>query len=64
MIHVHDQIDPLFDIEVINFELEQGGLKTDIVCFEYFSYYSPLPSGTPERFEKTGDFFSKLPGHT
>ena len=36
MIHVHDQIDPLFDIEVINFELEQGGLKTDIVCFEYF----------------------------
>lgn len=27
MIHVHDQIDPLFDIEVINFELEQGGIK-------------------------------------
>jgi ribosome-binding ATPase YchF (GTP1/OBG family) len=27
MIHVHDKIDPLFDIEVINFELEQGGIK-------------------------------------
>src|SRR3990167_9284979 len=27
MIHVHNQIDPLFDIEVINFELEQGGIK-------------------------------------
>lgn len=27
MIHVHDKIDPLFDIEVINFELEQAGIK-------------------------------------
>src|SRR3989338_4142412 len=26
-IHVHDKIDPLFDIEVINFELEQAGIK-------------------------------------
>ena len=25
--YVHDKIDPLFDIEVINFELEQGGIK-------------------------------------
>jgi ribosome-binding ATPase YchF (GTP1/OBG family) len=27
MIHVHEKIDPLFDIEVINFELEQAGIK-------------------------------------
>lgn len=27
MIHVHDKIDPLFDVEVINFELEQAGIK-------------------------------------
>jgi len=26
-IHVHNKIDPLFDIEVINFELEQAGIK-------------------------------------
>ena len=26
-IHVHDKVDPLFDIEVINFELEQAGIK-------------------------------------
>src|SRR3990167_2967578 len=25
--YVHDKIDPLFDIEVINFELEQWGIK-------------------------------------
>ena len=34
-IHVHNKIDPLFDIEVINFELEAAGnKKTDAVCFE------------------------------
>ena len=27
MIHVHDKVDPMFDIEVINFELEQAGIK-------------------------------------
>ncbi|OGI60938.1 hypothetical protein A2641_00945 [Candidatus Nomurabacteria bacterium RIFCSPHIGHO2_01_FULL_37_25] len=27
MIHVHDKVDPLFDIEVINFELDQAGIK-------------------------------------
>src|SRR3989344_5903317 len=25
--HVHEKIDPMFDIEVINFELQQGGIK-------------------------------------
>ncbi len=27
IIHVNDRVDPLFDIEVINFELEQAGIK-------------------------------------
>ncbi len=27
VIHVHDKVDPLFDIEVINFELEKAGIK-------------------------------------
>ncbi len=27
MIHVHDKVDPMFDIEVINFELEQAGIN-------------------------------------
>ena len=27
VIHVHEKVDPLFDIEVINFELEQAGIK-------------------------------------
>jgi ribosome-binding ATPase YchF (GTP1/OBG family) len=27
VIHVHDKVDPMFDIEVINFELEQAGIK-------------------------------------
>src|SRR3989344_5604660 len=27
MIHVHDQIDPIFDIEIINLELEKGGIS-------------------------------------
>ncbi len=31
MIHVHDKIDPLFDIEVINFELEQAGIKKPVL---------------------------------
>ncbi|OGI85871.1 hypothetical protein A3A05_00735 [Candidatus Nomurabacteria bacterium RIFCSPLOWO2_01_FULL_41_12] len=30
-IHVHDKVDPLFDIEVINFELEQAGIKKPIL---------------------------------
>ena len=27
IIHVHEKVDPLFDIEIINLELEKGGIK-------------------------------------
>jgi len=53
MIHVHDQIDPLFDIEVINFELEQGGIKKPTL-------YVLNTSEAAENVKK--DFIAKLPG--
>jgi hypothetical protein len=53
MIHVHDKIDPLFDIEVINFELEQAGLKKPTL-------YVLNTSAAAENVKK--DFISKLPG--
>ena len=53
MIHVHNQIDPLFDIEVINFELEQGGIKKPTL-------YVLNTSEAVDNIKK--DFISKLPG--
>ena len=53
MIHVHNQIDPLFDIEVINFELEQAGIKKPTL-------YVLNTSEIVENIKK--DFVSKLPG--
>src|SRR3989338_1876025 len=53
MIHVHDKIDPMFDIEVINFELEQGGIKKPTL-------YVLNTSEVAENIKK--DFVSKLPG--
>ncbi|MFA5932231.1 MAG: redox-regulated ATPase YchF [Candidatus Paceibacterota bacterium] len=53
MIHVHDHIDPLFDIEVINFELEQAGIKKPTL-------YVLNTSEAAENVKK--DFISKLPG--
>src|SRR3990167_806006 len=53
MIHVHDKIDPLFDIEVINFELEQGGIKKPTL-------YVLNTSEAVDNIKK--DFISKLPG--
>jgi len=53
MIHVHDQIDPLFDIEVINFELEQAGIKKPTL-------YVLNTSEAAENVKK--DFISKLSG--
>ena len=41
MIHVHDKIDPLFDIEVINFELEQAGIKKPTLYVLNISEISP-----------------------
>jgi len=53
MIHVHDKIDPLFDIEVINFELEQAGIKKPTL-------YVLNTSEAADVIKK--DFISKLPG--
>ena len=53
MIHVHDKIDPLFDIEIINFELEQASIKKPTL-------YVLNTSEAVENIKK--DFVSKLPG--
>ncbi len=53
MIHVHDKVDPLFDIEVINYELEQAGIKKPTL-------YVLNTSEAADEVKK--DFISKLPG--
>lgn len=53
IIHVHNEIDPLFDIEVINFELEQAGIKKPTL-------YVLNTSAAAENVKK--DFISMLPG--
>ena len=53
MIHVHDKIDPLFDIEVINMELELAGIKKPTL-------YVLNTSEAAENVKK--DFIFKLPG--
>lgn len=51
--HVHDNIDPLFDIEVINFELEQAEIKKPVLYV----------LNTSEVNDKiSDDFKNKLPG--
>jgi ribosome-binding ATPase len=52
-IHVHDKVDPLFDIEVINMELELAGIKKPTL-------YVLNKSEAAENVKK--DFISKLPG--
>ncbi len=65
-IHVHDKVDPLFDIEVINFELEQAGIKKPTLYVLNKSEVYPLAYGTsPSQGEidgMPGDFLSKIPG--
>ncbi|OGI73572.1 hypothetical protein A2737_01110 [Candidatus Nomurabacteria bacterium RIFCSPHIGHO2_01_FULL_41_71] len=51
--HVHDKVDPLFDIEVINMELELAGIKKPTL-------YVLNTSVAAENVKK--DFVSKLPG--
>ncbi len=53
VIHVHEKVDPLFDIEVINFELEQAGIKKPTL-------YVLNKSEAAENVKK--DFIEKLPG--
>ena len=68
MIHVHNTVDPLFDIEVINFELETAGIKKPTLYVLNTSEIDPLAlKGTPpsqgEIDGMPGDFLSKIPGH-
>jgi len=53
IIHVHDKVDPMFDIEVINFELEQAGIKKPTL-------YVLNTSEAAESVKK--DFIAQLPG--
>ncbi len=53
MIHVHDKIDPLFDIEIINMELEFAKIKKPTL-------YVLNTSEAAENVKR--DFISKLPG--
>ncbi len=77
MIHVHDKIDPLFDIEVINFELEQALIKKPTLYVLnnseiYKSSASVFANGLagvgdpenrgPEQKYLGEDFRSKIPG--
>ena len=77
-IHVHDKVDPLFDIEVINFELEQAGIKKPTLYVLNISAIDPLAlretQGSPpaqgertppllvEEGRRGGDWKDKLPG--
>ncbi|OGI76160.1 hypothetical protein A3C67_02015 [Candidatus Nomurabacteria bacterium RIFCSPHIGHO2_02_FULL_42_19] len=59
-IHVHNEINPLFDIEVINFELEQAGIKKPTLYVLNKSEVYPTFGGRAESTKL--DFLSKLPG--
>lgn len=53
VIHVHNKVDPLFDIEIINMELEAAGIKKPTL-------YVLNTSEASESVKR--DFISKLPG--
>ena len=44
IVHVHEKIDPLFDIEIINLELEAAGIKKPILYVLNVSEVSPSTS--------------------
>lgn len=53
IIHVHEKVDPLFDIEIINMELEAAGIKKPTLYVLNISEVSgPIPS----------EFKEKIPG--
>lgn len=56
MIHVHDKVDPLFDIEVINFELAQAGIQKPIL------YVLNTSEAAENVIKDFTDFSSQLPG--
>ncbi|PJA36656.1 MAG: redox-regulated ATPase YchF, partial [Candidatus Zambryskibacteria bacterium CG_4_9_14_3_um_filter_42_9] len=52
IIHVHDKIDPLFDIEIINMELEMAGIKKPVLYVV----------NTSEASENKREVLDKIPG--
>jgi len=55
-IHVHNKIDPLFDIEVINFELEQADIKKPtLYVLNTSEIYKSSPSAFPNGLAGVGD---------
>src|SRR3990167_9147995 len=76
MIHVHEKIDPLFDIEVINMELELAGIKKPtLYVLNTSEIYKSSPNATspqpsPKEREVSpfggglegGGFRTKIPG--
>jgi len=73
MIHVHDKIDPLFDIEVINFELEQARIKKPtLYVLNTSEIYKSSPNALAQEYPATqrhhsqehigSDFREKIPG--
>ncbi len=57
IIHVHNKVDPLFDIEIINLELEKAGIKKPTLYVLNVSEVNPAVSGANGQ-----DFKEKLPG--
>src|SRR3989338_1374620 len=72
-IHVHNKIDPLFDIEVINFELEQAGIKKPtLYVLNTSEIYKSSPNALAQEYPASqrhhsqehmgSDFRKKIPG--
>lgn len=57
IIHVHEKVDPLFDIEIINMELEVAGIKKPTLYVLNISEINPI--GLPYGIV---DFREKIPG--
>jgi ribosome-binding ATPase len=55
IIHVHEKVDPLFDIEIINLELEKAGIVKPTLYVLNVSEVNPT-------FDGDSDFKQKIPG--
>jgi len=57
IIHVHEKVDPLFDIEIINMELEAAGIKKPTLYVLNISEVNPIGDSYGVK-----DFKEKIPG--
>jgi ribosome-binding ATPase YchF (GTP1/OBG family) len=60
IIHVHEKVDPIFDIGIINLELEAADINKPTLYVLNTSEVNPTYSGAGGETKK--DFFSQLPG--